>query len=158
MILLAAFLIGDAWTWNVTLRYFDREGDLLVDRERWTLSVGKSSELTAERVFIGTLVDADTLVPPAESRPETLTGRVEEDGSLSLKGDWNDPAASKALRRLLKGDKKDDRVPLWPVARRAILVENDVQLPGSDLRATLRIDVVLAKARLGGKEVKLPAL
>lgn len=157
MILLAAALVaGDAWTWEVALRYADAEGTLLDDRERWTLRVSKDRALTAERRFVGTVVGDGTLVPSSDVRPEVLKGKVATDGTLSVEGDWSDPAATKALRRLLKPLKDDERLADWPFVRRVTLRERDVRLPGGDLKATLRIDATLTEARLGGIEVKLP--
>lgn len=148
ILLAAAFLAGDAWTWEVAIRYDDADGPLLNDRERWTLRVGRASELTAERAFLGTLVEGDTLVPPSDPRPEVLKGKVEADGTLSLRGDWSDPAATLALRHLLKQER---------VARRATIIRKNVRPPGGEIAATLTIDVVLKSARLGGKELDLKA-
>jgi hypothetical protein len=155
MILLAAALLaGDFWTWDVILRYDDAEGPLLVERERWSVRVGLNAMLTAERLYLGSVVD-DTLVTSAAT-PEALKGTVEKDGSLSLKGDWSDPDAAKTFRRLLKPDKSlSDRVLEWPVVRRGVVVLREARLPGSALPARLTVEVSLAAARLGGQDVKL---
>jgi hypothetical protein len=155
ILLAAAFLAGDAWTWDVTLRYEDAEGPLLVERERWSLRVGPKSALTAERLYLGSVVD-DTLVA-SQATPELLKGTIEKDGSLNFNGDWSDPDTAKAFRRLLVPDKKlPERVPGWPVVRRATWVENEARLPGSGIPARLMVDANLLSARLGGKDVKLP--
>ncbi|GEM_PF-3951654 len=155
--LVAPYQAGDFWTWNVAVRYQSpSEGFLLNDRERWTVRVDKGSELTAERTFLGSWVDADTFIPATDPAPETLKGRIEADGTLAFKCDWTDPAAAKALRRLLDpGRKLDDRVPGWPVPRHAAVREPDAFAPGGVVRATLRIEATLEKARLGGREIRI---
>lgn len=155
MILLTAFLVGDAWTWDVTLRYDDAEGTLLCDRERWTVRVGTGASLEAERTFVGTVLD-DGMVVPSEGKPEIAKGKIEADGTLALKGDWSDPAATRILRRLLVPDlPKDELVTGWPVVRRGVRREAEVRLPGSGLEASLAVEARLASARLGGKAVPL---
>lgn len=155
MILLAAFLAGDAWSWDVTLRYDDTEGPLLVERERWSVRVGPKAAFTAERQYLGSVVDG-TLVASAAA-PESLKGTVEKDGSLTLKGDWTDPEAAKTFRRLLNPDKAlSDRVAGWPVVRKAMIVDAEARLPGSGLPSRLTIEASLLSARLAGKDVKLP--
>ena len=154
--ILPPFLPGDAWTWGVTLRYADVSGPLLEDRERWTVRLEKAGAFTAEREFIGTVVDG-AVIPGAKEPPETLKGKVGPDGTLKPDGDWSNPTASRALRRLLRPDaRKDERLAGWPLVRRTTLREADVRLPGSDLRGSLKIEVSLEKARLGGKEISFP--
>lgn len=156
ILLLAAFAVGDAWRWNVDLCYEGADGPLLHDRERWSLRVGKDRELTAERRFLGTIVDDGALIPTTDTSTETLKGRIEADGTLAIKGDWSDPAATRALHRLLRPQKGDETVPGWPVVRRAILREPAAKLPGNDeVRAELRVGVDLIEGRLGGRELKL---
>ncbi len=152
MLLAAAFVAGDAWTWSVALRYADAEGVVLDDRERWTVRLGKGGSVEAERRFVGTML-GDTLIP-SEGKPETLKGRVGADGTFDLRGDWSDAAAGKALRRLLKPDpKKDEMLAGWPLVRRTTLREAEARLPGNDGGFSLRIEAVLEKARLGGRDV-----
>ena len=157
MILLAAALLaGDAWTWNASLRYDDARGPLLEDRERWTVRIGPDRALTAERRFVGTVDDDGTIVPPSAVEPEVLKGRVERDGTLTVEGNWSRPEATRALRRLLRPDpKRDLLLPGEGLVRKALLRDPDARLPGSDLRATLRIEATLASARLGGRDVDL---
>jgi hypothetical protein len=158
--LAAPFLAGDAWTWDVAVRYESpTEGLLMNDRERWTVRVGKDAALTAERTFLGSWVDPETFVPASDPAPEILKGHVAPDGTLSLKGDWTDPAAARALRRLLAPDRTvGDRVPGWPVPRHAVVREADARVPGSVVDATLRVEATLERARLGGRTVEpLPA-
>lgn len=150
------FLAGDLWTWNVALRYEDASGTRLEDRERWTVRVATGMAFTAERAFVGTVVDDGTVIPAAPEPPEILKGKIERDGTLTPDGDWSDPAANRAIRRLLKPDlRKDDLLAGWPLVRRATLHESEVRLPGSDLKAALRVEATLAAAKLGGRDVLL---
>jgi hypothetical protein len=154
ILLAAAFLAGDCWTWDVTLRYDDAEGPLLVERERWSLRVGPKDALTAERHYFGSVVDGALVASSAV--PEIVKGTVEKDGSLNLKGDWSDPDAAKLFRRLLVPDKTlSDRVSGWMVVRRASVVDGAARLPGSGLPARLTAEVSLFSARLGGRDLKL---
>ncbi|RYG22616.1 hypothetical protein EON82_16590 [bacterium] len=153
ILLAAAFLAGDFWTWDVTLRYDDAEGPLLVERERWSVRIGQKQAVKAERLYLGSIVDG-TLIP-SSADPESLKGEVTKDGTLSLKGDWSDPDTAQAFRKLLKGDKSlPERIPNWPVLRRGTLVDPKAHLPGSGLPARLTIEVILSEARLGGQDIK----
>ena len=150
------FLAGDAWTWDATLRYDDPLGGAaFVERERWTVRFGPKGAFAAERTYVGSVVD-DTLVKASDVRPETLKGRVERDGTLSLEGDWSDPVAARALRRLLNPAKAlADRVSGWPVVRAATLGGFSANLPGSDRSAEVTVEARLVSARLGGKDVEV---
>lgn len=157
MILLAAALVaGDAWTWDVTLRYDSTDDDFsMTEKERWTVRVGPKAALTGERKYLGSLIDG-SLIPSADSRPEIVKGIVEKDGTLTLKPDFSDPATARIFRRLLNPDKKlDDRIPGWPVVRHALIRENESRLPGSGLPARLTIEATLSAARLAGQDIKL---
>lgn len=153
--ILPPFLAGDVWTWRVTLRYADASGPLLEDRERWTIRVAEKGAFTAEREFVGTVIEG-AVVPGPKEPPETLKGKVGPDGTLKPEGSWSDPATDRALRRLLKPDAKADE-PLvgWPLVWRTTLREENARLPGSDLRGGLRVEVNLEKARLGGTDLSL---
>jgi hypothetical protein len=157
MILLAAALVaGDSWSWDVTLRYDSpADGFSMTEKERWTLRVGLRSALTAERKYLGSLVDGN-LIPSADANPEIVKGSIERDGTLTLKPDWTDPGAARVFRRLLNPDKKmTDRLPGWSIVRRAQIRENEAKLPGSDLPTQLTVEALLTSARLGGQEIKL---
>ena len=148
------YVPGDVWAWNVAVRYADREGTLLDDRERWTVRVGKAGALEVERTFLGTVVGDGELIASSDPKPELLKGKVEVDGTLTLEGKPSDPAAARALRRLLNPDRTlSDRVVGWPVVRHAVLREAEAYVPGSGIEASLRIEVTLLSARMGGKDL-----
>ena len=155
MLALAAFVTGDSWTWGVTLTYEDASGALLEDRERWTVRVEKAGVFTAERAFLGTVVEG-AMIPGKEEPPEILKGKIGPDGTLTHEGEWSDAASSRALRRLLRPDaKKDELLAGWALVRRKSLREADARVPGGELRGTLRVETSLEKARLGGREIPL---
>ncbi len=150
------FVAGDAWAWNVALRYADSEGTLLDDRERWTVRIEKGGTLSVERAFLGTVVSDGELIASSDSKPEILKGSVGSDGTLSLKNFPSEPVAARVLRRLLNPDRLfTDRIPGYPLVRRAVLNEPDAHVPGSGLPAALRIEATLIAAKLGGKETLL---
>lgn len=157
MILLAtAFIAGDFWTWDVTLRYDNAAEQItLIEKERWTVRVDRKDALIGERKFLGTLVEGD-LIPSADHSLEIIKGAIGPDGTLTLKPDWSDPAATRLFRRLLNPDKKlDDRLKGWTVVRHAVIKEAETKLPGSYIPVSLAADVTLTAARLGGQDIKL---
>lgn len=148
------FVPGDAWAWNVAVRYADGEGTLLDDRERWTVRIEKGGAFEVERAFLGTVVASGELIPSADPKPEILKGTVASDGTLSLKDSATDPVAARVLRRLLVPDRTlTDRLPNLPLVRHALLKEPDARLPGSGLPASLRVEATLATAKVGGKDL-----
>jgi len=156
ILLAAAFVAGDSWSWDVTLRYESPADALTItEKERWTLRVGPKDTLTGERKYLGSLIDGE-LIPSADNRPENIKGVVEKDGTLTLKPDWSDPAATRAFRKLLNPDKKlDDRLKNWPLVRHAILRDPDTKLPGSNIPVTLTVEATLSTAHLSGQDIKI---
>ena len=154
MILLAAALLaGDVWTWDVVLRYeTPDEGALLVERERWTVRIGAAPSFAAERRYVGSVVDG-ALIPASGAKPEIVAGKVAADGTMNLEADWSDPAARRVFRRLLNPARTlADRVPGWPIVRAARIAGVSVHVPGSDLLAEIVADATLAAAHLGGRD------
>ncbi len=158
ILLAAAFLAGDSWTWEVTLRYSDPvEGLLETDRERWTVQIKEKAAVVAERLFIGSVVDDGSLIPGTVTEPEPAKGVVAEDGTLDLKSEWADRILAKALKRLLKPEKKlEERIPGWPILTHALLSDPSARLPGMSNPVRLSVEATLISAKLGGQTIKLP--
>ena len=147
---------GDVWAWNVAVRYADAGGILLDDRERWTVRIEKGGALAVERAFLGTMLGDGALVPSADPKPEVLKGRIEPDGTLSLKDTASDPVAARVLRRLLNPDRGiTERLAGTPLVRHAVIQDKEAFVPGSGLPASLRVEANLFSAHLGGKEIPL---